>query len=375
MIRLLVSAVAVLASLVLVAPAAAYGPPQLRLKELDVSDRPVGAWRTLDGAQLHSANGFELGVVLQQSGQHVLVELTAVPPSSTVADQREVYDLCFENTGTPGEVVDLDQRIRYAGNGTYGVRMTVSDSPDASTSCKTANPATAAGAFTVDAQTVIRRVGAPQLVLDATDPSPAFGGWVVDPPDLAGRAEVRCSLGGTLTETLFATKDRRMPGEPFAADFGGLPRPGRWTCAGHQSAGGALIPPGFSEPVGPELVREAWYGLFESAFRGRAGNAGVTARAERWYAGAIVRLRLRRAVCGSRLRTITVAKAKVSRAGRLAFHFRLPKLHRFQDFAIYRPETTISGSELVVSRRREEDTLALTRDGLQKTLTPCDERP
>lgn len=370
--RLLVSAVAVLASLAPAAPAAAYGPPQMRLRELDVSDRPVGPWRVLDGAQLRSANGFELGVVLERSGQHVLVEVTAVPAGTSIDAQREVYDLCFEHTGTPGEVVDLDQRIRYAGNGTYGVRMTVSDSPDASSACTTANPATAQGTFGVDARTTIRRVGAPRLVLDLTDDSPAFGGWAVDPPDLAGSAQVRCTLGGGVTQTLTTTKDPRLPGEPYAADFVGLSRPGRWTCAGRQSAGGALIPPAWSEPIGPELVREAWYGLSESVPAGRARNARVSARMKTWHAGATVRMRLRRAMCGRRLRTVTATRAKVSPSGRLVFRFRLPKLRRHEDFAIYRPQTTISGAPLVVSRPEEEDTLALTRDGLQKTLSACD---
>src|SRR4051794_1900100 len=134
--------------------AAAYSTPELRLRELDVGDQPVGPWLTLDGASLLSANGFELGVVLEKSGEHVLVEVTSVPPGASIADQREVYPtLCFSQTGTPGTVVDLDQRIRYAGNGSYGVRMTVSDAPDASTGCTTANAASASGTFATNART------------------------------------------------------------------------------------------------------------------------------------------------------------------------------------------------------------------------------
>src|SRR4051794_35206203 len=160
------------------AGAAAYGPPDLRVRDLDVSDQPVGAWRPLAGAQLGSANGYELGVVLEKSGEHVLVEVTSVPDRASIADQREVYPtLCFTQTGTPGEVADLDERIRYAGNGSYGVRMTASDAQDASTGCTTSNAASNSGTFTVNAQTRVRRIGPTPLVLDTLVRHPKFAGW------------------------------------------------------------------------------------------------------------------------------------------------------------------------------------------------------
>ena len=81
--------------------AAAYSAPELRVRELDVSDQPVGAWLPLAGAALGSANGYELGVVLERSGEHVLVEVTSVPAGASIEDQREVYPLCFQQTGTP----------------------------------------------------------------------------------------------------------------------------------------------------------------------------------------------------------------------------------------------------------------------------------
>src|SRR4051794_24456712 len=109
--------------------AAAYSAPDLRLRELDEGDQQVGPWRPLGGAQLGSANGYELGVVLERSGEHVLVEVTSVPDGAAIADQREVYSLCFAQTGTPGEVADLDQRIRYAGNGSDGGGETGSRGP------------------------------------------------------------------------------------------------------------------------------------------------------------------------------------------------------------------------------------------------------
>jgi hypothetical protein len=375
-------AAAVLAVL-MAAPAAAYAPPQMRVRELDVSDRPVGPWLALDGARLHSANGVELGVVLEKSGEHVLVEVTSVPPGTAPADQFEVYDICLDQTGTPGEVVDLDQRIRYAGNGSYGVRMTVSDSSDASSACRTANPSSAEGTFSFDARTTVRRIGVSPIVLDATDQTPAFAGWAVDPPDLAHFPELRCalnaqvrpdsSLTGSVTKDLVASKDRRVRGQPYVADASELPRPGVWTCAGHQVFGGALVHPPWSAPTEPELVREVWYGLRDPVIRdGRPRHARITARAEPYYAGAKVSLRLRRSRCDHKLRTTTVAKSKISATGKLVFRFKLPSLRRFETGNIYATDTTISGSRLVVPRRVDEPTILVDRDGLHGVLGGCD---
>src|SRR3954453_2875297 len=104
MLRVAIALPSVLAALaVSVTAAAAYSTPDLRLRELDVGDQPVGPWLPLDGAAVGSANGYELGVVLEKSGEHVLVELTSVPAGASIADQHEVYSLCFAQSGTPGE--------------------------------------------------------------------------------------------------------------------------------------------------------------------------------------------------------------------------------------------------------------------------------
>src|SRR3954451_7451115 len=97
MLRVAVALLGVLTTLAVSASAAAaYSTPELRLRELDPGDQPVGPWLTLDGASLRSANGYELGVVLEKSGEHVLVEVTSVPPGASVEDQREIYPtLCF----------------------------------------------------------------------------------------------------------------------------------------------------------------------------------------------------------------------------------------------------------------------------------------
>jgi hypothetical protein len=375
---------AVLALLVLAGPvsdALAYAPPQMKLKELDVSDQPVGPWIDLAGASLDSANGYELGVVLEKSGQHVLVELTALPEGAAAADQYEIYSLCFAQSGTPGEVVGLDQRIRYAGNGAYGVRMTVSDSSDASSGCKTANPASAEGSFTVNAETTIRRLGRKPLVLNTLVRKPKFAGFAIEPPDLAGFPELVCaldavrqpdgSLTGSLTKNFPGGSDRRVKGEEYVADLDELPRPGVWTCAAHQHRGGGIVRPPWSEPSEPELVREFWYGLARPFIPAKASHGPVFQVVDtlpRYLAGARVSFRVNRSRCGKKLRAVATARSRVSKKGKVRFRFRLPQLGRFEEEMIFRPQSNIKGTRLVVPGPRFERSLSLTQEGRKRTL-------
>lgn len=368
--------------------AAAYSTPDLRLRELDVSDQPVGPWLPLSGAALGSANGYELGVVLEKSGEHVLVEVTSVPPGASIADQRDVYPtLCFMQTGTPGSVVDLDQRIRYAGNGSYGVRMTVSDAPDASTGCTTANAASGSGTFAVDAQTKLRRIGPRPLVLNTLVSHPKFGGWAIDPPALAGFPQLECatdavrqpdgSITGPATKTIPADRDRRAPGEPYVASYQELPQPGVWTCVAHQVQGGGLVPPPWSAPTAPELIREIWYGLNDHALPDASAPRFVlTAKTDAYKAGATVKLRLFRQRCGRKPRRVAVARSRVRPSGNVKFSFKLPRLRRRESVAIFATDSNLSGSQLIVPRRRPEPNLALVRSRgrsrLEGTLTGCD---
>jgi hypothetical protein len=364
-----------------IADAAAYAPPQMKLRELDVSDRPVGPWIDLGGASLRSANGYELGVVLEKSGQHVLVELTALPEGATAADQNQVYDLCFAHTGTPGEVVDLDQHIRYAGNGTYGVRMTVSDSSDASSACKTANPASAEGSFSVDAQTTIRRLGRKPLVKNTLARRPKFGGFAIDPPKLSGFPQLVCalnavrqpdgSLRGDVTKVFPGGKDPRVKGEDYVADLEDLPRPGVWSCAARQDKGGGLVRPPWSEPSEPELVREVWYGLERPAVPPKASHGPVfkvVSELEPYMAGARVTYRIRRSRCGKKLRTVATARSRVDRRGVVTFRFRLPRLGRHEKEAVYLPQSSISDTKLIVPGAEREPPLLMIQKGRKRTL-------
>jgi hypothetical protein len=367
--------------------AAAYSTPDLRLRELDVSDQPVGPWLTLPAAAVGSGNGYELGVVLEKSGEHVLVEVTSVPAGASIADQREVYTLCFAQTGTPGEVVDLDERIRYAGNGSYGVRMTASDARDASTGCTTANAASGSGTFTVDAQTRLRRIGPHPLVLNTHLSHPKFGGWAIDPPALAGFPDLACatdavgqpdgSITGPVTKTIPADRDPRVPGEPYVASYQDLPQPGVWTCVAHQVQGGGLVRPPWSAPTAPELIREVWYGLNDRTVAdATAPRFALTAMTDAYKAGATVKLRLFRQPCGEKPRRVAVARSRVQPGGKVKFSFGLPRLRRSERVAIFVTDSNLSGSQLIVPHRRPESNLALVRSHgrstLARTLTTCD---
>ena len=363
------------------ADATAYAPPQMKLRELDVSDRPVGPWIDLAGANLRSANGVELGVVLEKSGQHVLVELTSLPAGASASDQYEVYNLCFAQTGTPGAVVDLDQRIRYAGNGTYGVRMTVSDSRDASSACKTANPASSEGSFSVDAHTTIRRIGQSRAVLNTLERRPKFAGFAINPPPLGHFPKLVCalnavrqadgSLKGPVTKTLFGEADRRVMGEDYVADLDLLPRPGMWSCVGQQHIGGGLIRSPWSEPSKPELVREVWYGL-ERPFIPRRASHGpvfkIVDKLEPYMAGARVSFQIFRSRCDKKLRRVTTAHTRIGERGQVRLSFRLPRLGRTERVAIYQARSNISGTKLIIPVRRDEPSLELTQQGGKRTL-------
>ena len=389
MLRSAVALLSVLTALCVGASAAAaYSTPELRLRELDVSDQPVGPWLALDGASLRSANGFELGVVLEKSGEHVLAEVTSVPPGASTADQQQVYPtLCFSQTGTPGSVVDIDERIRYAGNGSYGVRMTVSDARDASTGCTTTNASSGSGTFTVNAQTNVRRIGVRPLVLNTLLAKQRFGGWAIEPPPLGGFPELVCatdavlqadgSLTGPVMKAIPADRDPRVPGEPFVASYQELPQPGIWTCAGHQTQGGGLVRPPWSAPTPPELIREVWYALNDLALPDSSGpRFTLTARTGAYKAGATVRLRVFRARCGKRRHRIAVARSRVAPNGRLRFRFKLPRLRPRDQVAIFTTDSNISGSRLIVPHLRSEPNLALVRTGhralLEGTLRGCD---
>lgn len=355
------------------APAAAHAPPQIYLRQLDVSNRPTGSWISLPGAHIASVNGYELGVRLETSGEHVLVELTSEP--SPGLPQKEIYDLCFAQTGARGTIRDLDERIHYAGNGGYGVKVTVSDAPDASTGCTTANAASSTGTFTVHGSISIRRIGARPLVIDPLlrhPPPPA--GWRIDAPPLSSFPDVMCfrdarrkpdgSLTGKDPTPVTADRSRRVPAGAFYADAADLRDAGTWTCQAEVANGSALTKPPIAV-TRPEFVRMRWYGLDHLALPD-FGAPVFTLRGDtpEGAGGGRVTLRLTRRICGGKPRRGPTVHARVSRrTGKVSLRFRLPRLKRSEGAALYTATTTISGARAMVGRRVDlGPSLELTRD-------------
>jgi hypothetical protein len=267
--------------------------------------------------------------------------------------------------------------------------MTVSDAQDASTGCTTANAASGAGTFAVDAQTKVRRIGPRPLVLNTLVSHPKFGGWAIDPPALAGFPQLVCatdavrqpdgSITGPVTKTILTDSDRRAPGEAYVGEYDELPQPGVWTCAAQQRLGGGLIRPPWSAPTPPELIREVWYGLEDPVLSDARGpRFALAATTGAYKAGATVKLRLLRHRCGRKPRRVVVARSRVRPGGKVKLSFALPRLRRRESVAIFESDSNLSGSRLIVPHRRREKNLALarTRSGgakLVRTLFGCDD--
>jgi hypothetical protein len=376
---------AVLAGL-LASTAEAHVPPQVYLRQLDVSDRPTGAWIPLRGAHVASVNGYEIGVRLETSGEHVLAEMTTQPRGALA--QRDIYSLCFQQTGKPGSIKDIDERIHYAGNGTYGLKVTASESPDASSACRTANAATSIGTFTVHGAMKMTRVGRRPLILDSLARKPQFAGWRIDAPPLSHFPEVSCArnahvrpdgtLRGTQRTTIAADHDRRVPRAAFFAPATSLPGPGIWTCVAQASNGSAFVKPPPTH-TRPEFVRERWYGLDHLFLTdGRGPAFAIRGEAPEAARGGRITLRLTRRVCGERPRKGPTVHGTVSRrTGRVSLHFRLPRLKGQETVALYTATTTISGARAIVGRRRDLGaSLELSRSGrrgsvLHGSLSNC----
>src|SRR5215475_7192512 len=127
----LIAAGAVMAAM-LSAPVAqaALTAPQVYLKEVDESNQQIGNWLPI-GQVMHSVNRYEVGVAIQDTGQpgntqRVLVQVTTEPDGQPQV-QPEIYSLCLRVSGNPGQIVDTTEDIRYAGDGLYMLKVTVTD--------------------------------------------------------------------------------------------------------------------------------------------------------------------------------------------------------------------------------------------------------
>jgi hypothetical protein len=343
------------------APAAAgtFNSPEVFLKELDASDLPTGNWVPLAGPHMHSVNGYEIGVRLQDTGvagnrQRILIQVTGVPDGHP--DQKNIYNLCVFQSGAAGDIVQPDERVRYEGDGTYSLAVTVSTGTDESTHCSDAPDAkTTTGSFTASAPTSARFEGH-MLLLDPSKHH-KFGGLVMYPAVGAGETEVICArdprpaAGGTLTGSL--TFDRDLVGSqenPSRTDAGELfPKPGRWACVARSKSGG-VIPGPWSAPTATATVQTGFYRPADGNTRltdARGPAYRMSLRLDPLTAGGLLTVELRRF---GRSKQRTKIKVRIRRGGIASFSFRLPRLTANEFDAHYVEYLTFGGTQLVAAR-------------------------
>ena len=130
--RRLATAGVLIAALLAAPPAEAFSAPDVFLKEAAASNQPMGNWIALAGASMHSVNRYEVGVRVQDTGQpgnqqRFLVQVNAVPGGAP-PNQPDVYSICPIVTGAAGQIVDLQEDVRYQGDGPYSITVTVASS-------------------------------------------------------------------------------------------------------------------------------------------------------------------------------------------------------------------------------------------------------
>jgi hypothetical protein len=320
---------ALIAALFSAAPAQALSPPGVFLKEVDESDMPIGDWIPLAGAQMHSVNGYEVGVKLPDSGQpqRILVQMTSVPDGHP--DQANIFSLCLPQSGTAGQIADTTERVSFEGGGTYSLAVTVSTGTDESTNC-TAGPSTS-GSFTASAPTRVAFLGH-LLIADPSDRH-RFGGIQIFPPVGAGGTDVLCardprtrpdgSLTGSLVTNQRATGAQESPSR---IDASGLFRQiGRWACVA-RGVGGGVIPGPWSPPTATEVVQTGFYPFIGNLrlTNVRGPRYGLTDRViPSQAAGGIFHVVFRRV--GGRSKPIRL-RTRIGRGGKLSLGFRLPPI-------------------------------------------------
>ncbi len=226
-----VAAVALLASLVLAAPASAFTAPELyvRTQTWDTHE-DSGPWIPLASAPaLNYLGGYDIGYKLQATGvngnfQRVALTVTRVPDGTPTQPYND-EPFCVGRNGTAGDIVEAGPELQFEGDGTYSVKVSVGDD---SVDCLTAGPSST-GSFSVPTMVAPVVVGQPLSFRAHPLAGNAFAG-VRAPSPPGGFGDVRCSLGSTTVPD---------PADPHdALDEAAFARPGAWSCVARGLAEG-----------------------------------------------------------------------------------------------------------------------------------------
>jgi hypothetical protein len=236
--------VAVLASLVLAAPAsAAFTAPELfiRLQRADFTHEPASDWIPLASAPVFNyIGGYQIGYRLQATGvgsgpgnfQTAALSFTGVPDGHPT-QPTNTPPVCVGKNGPADTITEVGSEIQYEGNGTYSVSVSVGGDPPGS-GCFAAGGATSTGSFTVDTHVAPQLVGQPFAFRAKPLPGDPFEGiHGGDPP--GGYADNVCALDATVAPDGSVTGRNVVPEasfEPPRQTVSKFPEPGAWTCVG-----------------------------------------------------------------------------------------------------------------------------------------------
>jgi hypothetical protein len=222
----LVAAIALLASVVLTAPAFAAPEVFVRTQRWDTHE-DKGPWLPLAAAPaINYLGGYQIGYKLETSGfQTAALTVTSVPDGTPTQPGNDP-PACSGRNDSAGTIVEVGSEVQFEGDGTYAVKVSVGSDL---TNCLTGTSST--GSFSVPTMVAPEVVGQPFLF--RTKPlagNPFVGVRAADPP--GGYGELRCTLGPAVVPDLdVADADMPVREDDFT-------RPGRWSCAARGAAGG-----------------------------------------------------------------------------------------------------------------------------------------
>lgn len=210
-----VGVVALLASLVLAAPAMAAPELYVRTQKWDTHE-DQGPWIPLASAPaIDYLGGYQIGYKLETGGfQQAALTVTSVPDGTPTQPYNDP-PFCVGKNGNAGDIVEVGSEIQFEGDGAYSVKVSVGGMD-----CLTAG-ASSTGSFSVPTRVAPLLAGQPLTFRAKPLAANAFAGVRATSPP-GGLGDVRCSLGAT------TVPDADDPHE--ALDESVFARPGAWSC-------------------------------------------------------------------------------------------------------------------------------------------------